>query len=122
MSLRMKRVNNELKKQITLCIKEAVDDPVADFLSITRVDTTADLRESRVYFSLLDESQSGHAKEILDKMSGLIRFLVGKRVRLKLLPHLIFVADDSIKYSVEIYHKIEEMKGSKDNDTEKDPE
>ncbi|MBD3264408.1 MAG: 30S ribosome-binding factor RbfA [Candidatus Omnitrophica bacterium] len=110
MSLRMKKVNSELQKQITLAIKEAVDDPVADFLSITRVDTTADLRESKVYFSLLDETKYEYAKEILDKMSGLIRFMVGRKVRFKVLPHFIFIADDSIKYSVEIYQKIEEIK------------
>lgn len=110
MSLRMEKVNRQLQKQIVEIIRNEIDDPKISFLSVTRVVTTSDLRESKVYFSLLDEKQFSYAQEVLDKMSKFIRGVLGKKIRLKILPQLKFIPDDSIKYSVDIYAKIEEIK------------
>jgi len=110
MNLRMERVNKQLMRQIMDVIHKEVDDPAIDFLSITRVETTSDLQESKVYFSLFDESQREKVEEILHKMIKFIRVSLGKRIRLRILPQLKFIPDDSIKYSVDMYHKIEEVK------------
>ena len=110
MSLRMEKVNRELRKKITEVIFKEVDDPIVEFLSITRVSTTRDLQESRVYFSLLDDSKYKEVQKILNAMKGFIRGSLGKKIRLKKLPQLNFFPDDSMKYSVDIYQKIEEIK------------
>lgn len=110
MSLRMEKINKEMIRQITQIIQRELDDPMFGLLSITRVDTTSDLKMSKVYFSVLDESQSKKAQVVLDKMSKFIRFNLGKKIRIKVLPELKFIPDDSIKYSVDIYRKIEEIK------------
>jgi len=107
----MEKVNRLLQKQIMAVIQKEVDDPDMDFLSITRVETTKDLQESRVYYSLLNESNYDKAAVILKKMKGFIRSRLAKRIRLKNLPQLNFIPDDSLKYSVDIYKKIEEMQG-----------
>ena len=106
----MEKVNRQLQKQIMAVIQKEVDDPDMDFLSITRVETTKDLQESRVYYSLLNESNYDKAAVILEKMKGFIRSSLAKRIRLKILPHLNFIPDNSVKYSVDIYKKIEEIK------------
>jgi ribosome-binding factor A len=108
----MDKVNMELRKQLMGIIQLEIDDPMVDFLSITRVETTSDLQESKVYFSLLDETKYKEAQKILDGMKGFIRSLLAKRIRLKILPQLNFIPDESIKYSVDIYQKIEEIKKS----------
>lgn len=115
MSLRMEKVNQEIKKQLMDIVQKDIDDPVVEFLSITKVETTADLHESRVYYSLLDETKYDKAQNVLDAMKGFIRGNLGKRIRLKFLPELNFIADTSIKYSVDIYQKIEEIKGEENN-------
>jgi len=111
----MEKVNRQIKKQLMDVIQRDVDDPVVEFLSITKVETTSDLRESRVYYSMLDESKYDKAQNVLDSMKGFIRSNLGKRIRLKFLPELNFIADASIKYSVDIYQKIEEIKKDEDN-------
>ncbi len=117
MSLRMEKVNQELRKQIMAVIQREIDDPTLDFLSIVRVETTKDLQESRVYYSLLNENNYPKAKEALEQMKGFIRRNLAKRIRLKTLPQLNFIPDESIKYSVDIYQKIEEVKErSKENE------
>ena len=110
MSIRMEKVNQEIRRQITAIIRGDIDDPAVDFMSITRVETTPDLRESKVYFSLLDESKLSHVQRTLNSMGNFIRRNLGKRVRIKILPRLKFIADTSIRYSVDIYRKIEEVR------------
>ncbi len=112
MSLRMKKVNRELRKQIMAIIQREVDDPVMDFLSITRVETTKDLQESKVYYSLLNENNYLKAKEVLARMRGFIRAKLAREIRLKTLPQLNFVPDESMRYSVDIYKKIDKIKKS----------
>jgi ribosome-binding factor A len=63
-----------------------------------------------VYFSLLDDSKYPQAQHVLDTMAKFIRLHLGKRIQLKFLPTLRFIADDSIRYSVDIFKKIEEIK------------
>lgn len=124
MSLRMEKVNRQIQKLIMEIIQKEIDDPDMDFLSVTRVETTRDLQESKVYYSLLNEENLDKAKEVLERMCGFIRGSLAKKIRLKVLPQLHFIPDDSIKYSVDIYKKIEEIKKSGDDDakeiTEKD--
>jgi len=110
MSLRTEKVNCELRKHLMAILQKEIDDPTMEFLSITRVSTTRDLQESKVYFSLLDSSKQEKAKKILDNMKGFIRHELAKRIRLKILPQLAFIFDNSIEYSVEIHKKIEEIK------------
>lgn len=118
MSLRMEKVNRQIQKLIVAIIQKEIDDPDMDFLSITRVETTRDLGESRVYYSLLNEENLAKAGQALDRMRGFIRGSLAKKIRLKVLPQLHFIPDDSMKYSVDIYKRIEEIKKSEEKDEE----
>ncbi|MBU2044825.1 MAG: 30S ribosome-binding factor RbfA [Candidatus Omnitrophica bacterium] len=106
----MNKVDQELRKRITEVIQQEIDDPAMDFLSVTRVKTTTDLQESKVYYSLLDDSQYEKAQILLDKMRGFIRSSLGKRIHLKIIPQLRFIPDETIKYSVDVYKKLEDLK------------
>ena len=119
MSLRIEKVNRELRKQLMAVIQKEIDDPVMDFFSIIRVETTKDLQESRVYYSMLNDNNYPKAKEVLARMRGFIRARLAKKIRLKTLPQLNFVPDESIKYSVDIYQKIDEIKESGKDDEKK---
>jgi len=74
-------------------IQKEIDDPHLGLVSITRVDTTSDLKESRIYFSVLNDDFS-KVDKILNKMKGCIRANLGRRIRLRILPQLIFIPDD----------------------------
>lgn len=109
MSMRMERINSEIQRQVAEVIRDVVQDPAASFVSITRVETTVDLQESKIFFSLLDDKKYKEVEKILDTMQKVIRGALGKRLTLRTLPHLRFIPDDTIKYSVDIYNKIEEV-------------
>ena len=110
MSMRMEKINSEIQKNIAEVIRDEVQDPAVGFISITRVETTLDLQESKVYFSLLDDKKYQEVEKILETMKKVIRWSLGKRLTLKTLPDLRFIPDDTIKYSVDIYTKIEEVR------------
>jgi len=115
MPLRMDKINSQLKRCITEIIQQEIDDPTVGMVSIVRVDTARDLSEAKVYFSVLN-GNFGKLDEIFDKMGGFIRSLLGKKVRLKRTPKLFFIADDSMKYSVDICKKIEEVTSAEESD------
>ena len=95
-------------------IEHEVDDPDLRLLSIVRVEATADLEEAKVYFSLLDQKQYLKCKKALKKMKGFIKSNLAKKIRLRKMPELSFLFDDSISYSVGIHKKIEELKDEED--------
>jgi ribosome-binding factor A len=116
MSLRIEKINKELQRQIMGIIQKEVDDPDLEMLSITRVDTTLDLSESRIFYSLLNDAKFDKAQTALNKMASFIRFQLSKKINLRILPKLKFIADDTIKYSVDICKKIDEVtQGDKRN-------
>ncbi|MCM8786718.1 MAG: 30S ribosome-binding factor RbfA [Candidatus Omnitrophica bacterium] len=110
MSLRMDKINREIQRQVMSIIQEEIDDPNLGIFSIVKVETTSDLAESKIYFSLLDDSKYSQVKVILNKMNSFIRLNLGRRMRLRVLPVLRFIPDDTIKYSIHIHEKIEEIK------------
>lgn len=110
MSIRIEKINNELRKQLMEIVQQDVDDPSLDLLTITKVETTTDLKEAKVYFSLLDQKKYPKAKKVLESMKGFIKSSLAGKIRLKKMPDLFFFPDESIKYSLDIHKKIEDLK------------
>lgn len=114
MSLRIEKINHEIRRQLTKIVQEEVDDPALGMLTITRVDTTSDLKEARIYFSLLDEKNYKRCKKALKDMKGFIKGNLANKVKLKKMPELFFFPDKSIKYSVDIGKKLEGLTNEED--------
>jgi ribosome-binding factor A len=73
-------------------------DPRLGFVTITGVQTSPDLRQARVYYSVLGTpEQHESCAEGLEAATGHIRGEVGHKVRLKYTPALVFVADRGIE-------------------------
>lgn len=110
MSIRIDKINTEMRRQLMKIIQEEIDDPNIGLVTITKVDTKPDLEEAKVYFSLLDQKKYEKVKKVLNQMKGFIKVILAKKIRLKKTPELVFQLDKSIKYSLDIYQKIEELK------------
>jgi ribosome-binding factor A len=96
-------------------IRKEVDDPNIQFVSITRVNTTSDLKESKIYFSVLG-SDAAYTEKILNKMGAFLKVCLGKQIRLRSLPELFFIYDDSLRSGAEVTRRIEEVRSvEKDN-------
>lgn len=102
-SNRINRINEEIRKELAALFRELKDPRISSGLvSITRVDTTGDLRYARVYVSALDKDTEPQVMKGLKSASGFLRREIGHRLQLRYTPELQFIADDSIAYGAHI--------------------
>ncbi len=118
--LRMERVQELMKQEISKIILEDVKDPRIGFVTVTRVHVTSDLRSARVFVSLMgSDEQMADSLRGLHRSLGFIRREVGQRVRLRYTPELSLEIDDSMAYSAHIQELLlgirreDEAKGGK---------
>ncbi len=118
MGIRPERVASEMREYISLIIAESTKDPRIGFVTITRVEVTPDLRNSKVYFSSLGGAkEKEYALDGLNSASGYIRKLLGERLRMKFTPELLFKLDESTEYSLhlnELFDRIHKEKEKTD--------
>ena len=107
-SNRIGRINEEIQRELAELIRSLKDPRVQTMISITRVDTTPDLRYSKIYVSVLEEARSQDALRGLKSAGGWLRRELGSRLQLRYTPELIFEADDSIAHGS---HILEVLRG-----------
>lgn len=100
---RIQRVAEEIRKVIGGIIHNELRDPRIGFVTITKVDLSADLRLAKISFSILGtEKQIRDTQVGLTRSCGFIRKLLGQKMRLRYIPELTFKLDKSIEYSIHI--------------------
>lgn len=100
------RVNSEIRKFVMDLISHEIKDPrVADsnaMISIMRVDTTQDLKYCRIYVSIMGAEDAKNVVEGLNASAGFIRNGLFSRLKIRAVPNLTFILDDSIDYGFKI--------------------
>jgi ribosome-binding factor A len=98
-SRRIERINHLLRQEIAeLLTREVKDSTLAtSLISITEVETSADLRTARVFFSVYgNEEEIQAARAHLNRASGFLHHNLKERLDLRHTPHLEFVLDRSL--------------------------
>ncbi len=108
----MERVNFTLRKELGSLIAEEISDPrLADLTSITSVDCAPDLARARIYVSVMGDEQARQMSlDALRSASGRLRNLVMRRVRMRRVPALEFLADFTIEDGAEMLALIDKVK------------
>ena len=103
-SNRIGRINEEIQRELAEQIRFLKDPRVSQvgMVSITRVDTTGDLRYARVYVSVLDKNQEKDVLKGLKSAAGYLRRELGRALQLRYTPELQFIGDDSISQGAHI--------------------
>lgn len=107
--LRLKRVGHLIQEKISnMILHGEVKDPRIDKLvSIIEVKVTNDLKYARVYTSFYGEKEKHHEiVEALNHAAGFIQSQLGKSIRIKNIPRLTFIEDDSIERGFRITEKL----------------
>ena len=95
-SNRIGRINEEIQRELANLIRTVKDPRVHGLVSITAVETTPDLRYSKIYVSVLDKSDVKEVVKGLKSAGGYLRRELGSALKLRYTPELLFVEDDSI--------------------------
>jgi ribosome-binding factor A len=90
---RIDRVNELIKNTLARIIAEEADIPTGVFLTVTKVDTSRDLRYARVLVSVFPEKKFGETLRALGKKAYFIQGKLNKQLNMKPLPRIEFVPD-----------------------------
>lgn len=108
-SYRINRINDDIMRELASLLRGVKDPRVQGMISITRTETTADLRYCTVYVSPLDKRDVKEMMKGLKSASGYLRRELGHHLNLRYTPELTFVADDSIERGTRIIAKINQV-------------
>ena len=105
----MRRVNEAVKEVLSVRLAEGLKDPRIGFVTVTAVETSPDLRQARVFVSVLggDEEREDSLAG-LASAHGILQSAVADELRMKRTPTLEFVYDDSIDRGMRITELLEE--------------
>ncbi|MBQ6946587.1 MAG: 30S ribosome-binding factor RbfA [Clostridia bacterium] len=101
MAHRIGRVNEEIRAVLAALLPTVKDPRVPEFISVTEVQTTPDLKQAKVFVSVI----SGEEKEVLKGLkssAGYLRRALAGRLNLRYTPELFFYMDGSIKEGLKI--------------------
>ena len=91
------RVADQLRGEIGQLLAREVHDPGIGFVTITRVQVTPDLQQARIYYtSLGDDKARRDSARALRRAAPFLRRQIGARLRLRRVPELAFLYDESI--------------------------
>lgn len=112
MSVKIDRLNNMFVEEISKIIHEEIKDKDIGFVTITDAKVTNDLSFAKIYFTALDDNRE-KVMNALNKASGFIRTLLCDRVKIRKMPEIRFVYDESIEYGKKIEDIIERINSEK---------
>jgi len=109
-SHRHERVRELLKRAIGEAIRREIPVGDAGLISVNDVDLSGDLRNARIFISVLGNAvQQRAGLALLQKNRARIQGLVAKEIILKYTPHLRFVVDDTVERGNRVLKLIEEL-------------
>lgn len=108
--IRVSRVGEQIKKELGEIIQRELKDPRIGFITVTGVEMTGDLSIAKVFVSILgtpEEKKESLAG--LEKAKGFIRSEIGKRIKMKHTPEIVFHLDESLEHSEHINRLLHEV-------------
>jgi len=119
-SNRIGRINEEIQKELASLIRNLKDPRVQTMISITRVETTPDLRYAKVYASFLEEAKAADALKGLKSAAGFLRRELGSALNLRYTPELVWELDDSITYGARMLKLINSLEVNRDEEPDQE--
>ncbi len=109
--LRVEKVQELMKQEVSKMILRELKDPRIGFVTVTQVELTGDLREAKIYVSIMgSEEQVKDSWQGLQSALGFIRREIGRRIRLRFTPEISFALDKSLDYSAHIQELLLKIK------------
>jgi ribosome-binding factor A len=121
---RKDRVGDLIKREIAQIIQRELKDPGIGFVTVTAVDVSVDLKQARVFYSVLGDDDSKRRSALaLKRASGFIQNEIGRKLKLRYTPEILFEFDRSVEYGAhieELIQKIHRDEGQKNSQIDPD--
>ncbi len=115
------KVADLIQKEVSQMLLRSIKDPRIGFVTITKVTVSEDCRFARVYFSVagtLAERES--SEKGLNSAKGYVRKELGRRLRLRYTPEIVFQFDPSIEYAIHMEEVIRDIHRGKEPNGEEE--
>jgi len=100
---RLDRVNQLIKEEVSMLLQRELKDPRLGFVTITEVETTKDLRQAKIFVSVLGTDEQWRSSlQGLASARGFIRHWLREHLDLRVTPNLEFRADRSMEHAAHI--------------------
>ncbi len=107
---RQKRVGELIRREISTLLERKVKDPRLNFVTVTDVEVTFDLKDAFVYVSAPEgRERKEEILEGLERASGFLRHELAQNLRIKFIPRLTFIWDDSLERGQRINQLLREI-------------
>ena len=108
---RTERIGAELQRELYQVLRDEVRDPRLANLTIQEVRVVRDLSHAKVFFTCFPADENGREQERLlnGRLAGFLRHALAQRVRLRTMPQLQFVHDESIRAGEHLSALIEQV-------------
>jgi ribosome-binding factor A len=117
---RSEKVADLIQKEISQMLVKSIKDPRIGFVTITKVMVSEDCRFAKIYFSVAGtEAERENSMRGLDSAKGYVRKELGRRIRLRYTPEIMFQFDPSIEYAIhmgELIQSLHQEKESKEDE------
>ena len=116
-SNKIARINDDIQRVLSAKLRDVKDPRVQQgMISVTRVETTGDLRYAKVWLSVLGLENEKEFRRGLKSASGWLRRELGGALNLRYTPELVFEVDHSIEYGAHISQMINSLEIRHDGD------
>jgi ribosome-binding factor A len=114
---RPERVADLIRSELGTLLTRDVRDPGIGFITVTRVHLSPDLQLARVFYTALgDEKARTRTARAIDRAAPFLRRQIGSRLRLRRVPELVFVYDQSVAGQDRIEQLLNEIHASPASD------
>jgi len=97
---RSQRVADQIQRELAQLVQRDMSDPRLGFLSIASVEVSRDLAYATVYVSTLSDVEHDEVIKVLNGAKGFLRREMGRAMRLRVVPELKFIYDDTLEKGI----------------------
>jgi ribosome-binding factor A len=112
MQSRPERLGDQVRTELCTLLQRSVRDPAVRLLTVTHVRMANDLQHARVYYTTHDDTETARRETArgLRRATPFLRSQLGRRIRVRRVPELTFVYDESIEREERIAQVLEELR------------
>ena len=119
---RSSRVGHELQKEIAIILQREIKDPRLGMVTVSGVDISRDLSYAKIFVTFLNDDDPHVIEQglkVLNDAKGYIRSLIGKAMRLRIIPEIKFFYDESLVKGMQMSNLVSDVI-KQDNERHKD--
>lgn len=114
---RRDRVSGLLRRELAVLIQRELNDPKIGFVGVSDVEVSGDLSFAKVYITHFNPDQVKDSMRALNRSGGFLRARLGEMLRMRVIPELRFIHDDSVERGEHIDRLIERANISPDEES-----